>query len=637
MRPTEVPPERPAKTGREPFAAGAFSRGTWFVLALTIGLGSGFTEVVFQGIRRFLLDHWIRVGPHTVWMVPLAQGLLFALLGMVAELVWRLRSDRRTAVVILTILLGVAASPEALLQPWIDRRAALVVIAGCALQASRLLIDRRRRLVLAARRMLPAFGIALILAFAVPIALSWRERRRLRTLPSAEGRPSVLLIFLDTVRAASLSAYGYERPTTPFLERFSKDAVRFDRAYAPSSWTLPTHASALTGRWPHELSADWNTPLDDHFPTLAEAFRSGSYATGAFMANPMYTDTESGLARGFIRYRVYPVTAAEVLACWSIGQWASSLRWVRRTLGSQEILNRKVASDVRKEFFDWLDQLGQHPFFAVLNYFDAHEPYLPPPPYDQAFGNGRIRWNPRLHFGPRSVALHEAERRAMSGEEQAENAAAYLGTIRYLDHELEQLVQELGRRGLLDRMIVVITSDHGETLGEGGRFMHGEVFSDLTTRVPLLMRYPVALSPGRSVSREVSLRDLPATLIELAELSGPPDELPGHSLVPLALGQSESAETASPAVSSWWAWRSTPARNWSVVSGWLRLEEHDDGTEALYDLRRDPYEGNNLLAMGSPGIADTVARLRSILDSLRATTTISPRPNPGEAVPVSRR
>ena len=620
---------------REPLAAGVPSRGEWLVLAIAIGLGSGFAEVVFQGIRQFLLDHWVRIGPHAVWMVPLAQGALFAVLGALAEIAWKLRPERRTALVILCGLLGIAGLPEAMLQPWIDRWAALLLVAGCAVQLGRWLVDRRAILSRAAHRALPGLATALLLAGLVPSALAWRERRQLQALPSAEGHPSVLLIFLDTVRAASLSAYGYDRPTTPFLERFARDAVRFDRAYAPSSWTLPSHATVFTGHWPHEVSADWNTPLDARFPTLAEAFRRNGYATGAFMANYLFTNTETGLSRGFNRYRIYPVTAAEIVACWSLGGWVSSLGWVRRAVGSQDVLNRKLASDVREELFDWLDGLGDRPFFAVLNYFDAHEPYLPPPPYDRAFGNGRIRWHPRIKFGYRSNGLHPDERKAMPAEEQAEHAAAYHGTIGYLDHELERLVEELRRRGLLDRMIVVITSDHGEALGEGGRFLHAEAFTALTTHVPLLIRYVGVMPAGGTVSREVSLRDLPATLIDLAKLSGPAAEFPGHNLAALSRSPGETG-AVSPALSSWWAWRSTAVRNWAVVRGGLRLEQGDDGTERLYDLRDDPYEVNDLLASSTPGVVDSARALRAILDSVRATTSVSPRPNPWVASGTKR-
>jgi arylsulfatase A-like enzyme len=607
----------------------ALPMGSWLLFAIAVGLASGFGEVAFQEARRLFLDSWLRLGPHALWMTPLAQTTLFGLLGLLAEMAWRFRPRPTTASVMLAVLVGVALAPEVLGQPYIDRRAAGLFAVGLAVQSARLGTPRLSQLVRLARRAAPVLVGCLVLVMAgVPLGLAWQERRALAKLGGSQDHPNVLIILLDTVRAANLSVYGYERPTTPFLERFAREATRFDRAYAPSSWTLPTHASVMTGRWPHEMSADWDSRLDERFPTLPEVFRGAGYATGAFVANYHYTMSETGLNRGFIRYQVFRVTPAEILASWSIGTWLASRPWVRRALGSQDIVNRKLARHVRDEALAWIDGLRGRPFLAVLNIFDAHSPYLPPAPYDTLFGARRIGFLPRTVFEQRATLLSEVDLQTLPQDEVEGQVAAYDAAIRYIDSELEKLVEGLRQRGLLDRTVVVITSDHGEGLGEGGRFMHGNLFSNLTTHVPLLVRVPKTVPAVQVVAQEVSLRDVPATVIDLAGLPVPTGTLPGHSLVRLFDSSGEGDPVVSPAFSSFWPWRKTSVRHWAIVRGGMRYKLSDKGAEELYDVRRDPGELHELLAHANSAMRDSARVLRAVIDSIRGATKTSPRPNP---------
>ena len=129
------------------------------------------------------------------------------------------------------------------------------------------------------------------------------EHRALSLRPPAKpGVPNVLLIVLDDVRAASLSLYGYDRPTTPNLERLARRGVVFSEARSTAPWTLPSHASMMTGRWPHELSVGPDLPLDGTFPTLAETLGREGYATAGFVGNTVYCNALYGMGRGFARY-----------------------------------------------------------------------------------------------------------------------------------------------------------------------------------------------------------------------------------------------------------------------------------------------------------------------------------------------
>ena len=130
----------------------------------------------------------------------------------------------------------------------------------------------------------------------------WREA--VRPFPPADS-PNVLLIVLDTVRADHLSLYGYRRATSPTLARLAKRGIRFDEARATAPWTLPSHASMFTGRWPHELEVRWLAPLRWNFPTLAEYLGSQGYATAGFVANTLYCSYDTGLDRGFTHYEDY--------------------------------------------------------------------------------------------------------------------------------------------------------------------------------------------------------------------------------------------------------------------------------------------------------------------------------------------
>ncbi len=611
--------------------------GTWVVLALVLGLASGFGEVAFQAARHYLLSHWVRLSPHAAWMIPLVQTVLLGAMGMLAAIAWRIRPSRRTALLGSGVLAGLAILPVILAQPYIDRRAAALVAIGIAVQAARLAVRWLEPLMRLARRALPVLVLLfLVTAAGVPLVLSWRERQLLSKHAAPTGRPNILLIILDTVRAASLSGYGYARATAPFLERFAREGARFERAYSTSPWTLPSHASAFTGRWPHELSADWNSPLDDRFPTLAEWFSGAGYATGAFVANDVYTMPETGLDRGFIRYRAFRLTPAELIASSAVGSWLSDRKWVRRLVGSQDILNRKRAQHVNGEFLRWASKLGGRPYFAVLNIFDAHEPYLPPAPYDTLFGDGRIGFHPKTTFTPRSVALGEDDRKRLPPDEVARQHTAYDGSIRSIDAQLERLMDSLRTSGLLDRTVVVITADHGEGLGEGGEFMHGNLFSDLTTHVPLLVRYPALVPAGSVIGREVSLRDLAATLVDLAGLSRLVDSVPGASLTQLLSGGAES-KPISPPFASFWAWTPAGTRRWSLIRGDLRyLKDDKNKTEAAYDLRNDPYETANLLPNAAPSLRDNIRLMRGVIDSIRAETGLSPRPNPWKPQQKSR-
>ena len=154
---------------------------------------------------------------------------------------------------------------------------------------------------------------------------------------------------MDTVRADRLSLYGYHRPTSPALERLAKGGIRFDEARATAPWTLPSHASMFTGRWPHELDASWRTPLGTKFPTLAEYLGWRGYATAGFVANVEYCSSEFGLDRGFTHYEDYAFEPMTPLRLCFLGDVAlkgvSRLGWMLSAhLGAISFLPHKEST-----------------------------------------------------------------------------------------------------------------------------------------------------------------------------------------------------------------------------------------------------------------------------------------------------
>ena len=294
-----------------------------------------------------------------------------------------------------------------------------------------------------------------------------------------------------------------------------RDGVRFEHVLSTAPWTLASHATMFTGRYPHELSADWLTALDATYPTLAEGLSARGYAAAGFVANMWYCSYETGLARGFSHYEDYPISAAHVMLSSSLGHLLSGTHSLRNKL------SRKSAETVNAEFLEWLNRRrDSRPYFVFLNYMDAHEPYQPPAGFDNIYSTpGDAALIRDLNDASASPKLMPEARRAAIGE--------YDESITYLDYELGRLFTELKRRGRWDRTLVVITADHGEEFGERGLYFHGNSLYRASLEVPLLLRLPGVVPAGRSIGAQVSLRDLAATVLAL---SGGRPELPGRSL-----------------------------------------------------------------------------------------------------------
>jgi arylsulfatase A-like enzyme len=637
-------------------APGRAGRFPALILSVWCGLVSGLLEVGTIVVRKRTFDpnHLYEMSRHFVWLIPLTNLCLFLALGVALKLLAR-AWPRRAHWLAPRLLCSLTLLPPLLVGlPRIHGLAWLVVTLGVAAR----LVPALERHAAGFRRLL-RFSFPLVAGLVVILAArAWggdriREwRQGARPLPSP-GSPNVLLVVLDTVAAEHLSLYGYERPTSPTMDELAERGIRFDRAQATSSWTLTSHASLFTGRWPHELSAGWLTPLDGTFPTLAEFLASRGYATAGFIANSWYCASGSGLERGFAAYEdyIFPrLTAFKAASL--VHRSVDGIRAVERFLEDRldiDILrtpverlyllinaDRKDAAGVNREFLDWLARRRQpeRPFFAFLNYYDAHSPYELPSERIHRFGTPPV--DPR--DGDMLQGWWSMDKSAISPRDITFAHDAYDDCVADLDEQLGLLFDELRRRGVLDTTWVILAADHGESFGEhAGVFCHGTSLYQTELHVPLVIIPPGGLPSKRVVTEPVSLRDLAATIVDVLGLeAGSP--FPGRSLARLWEGSAPSPSTPADSALS----EVVPIDplnpdplemakpHWPIAAviegGWSYIRREADGREELFHLREDARESHNLAE--SPAAQPELERFRGSLRGLTAGPLTPQRFNP---------
>ena len=554
---------------------------SWFALI------AGLLEGSILLLQRDLLGRFIWTNTEVIWMAPLSYLAFFLPIGVVFSLLatkWDGPKLRRLAVfsfatITFESLIAVAFGEG------LHAVARLLLAAGLGWQLSQFVNARADSVHELIKRSLPVLA-TLVLACGVGLA-GWRavtERRTIASLPAAQpNAPNVLVIVLDAVRASIMSVYGYDQPTTPQIDRYARDGVVFERAIAPTSWTLPSHATMFTGRWPHELGVGWMRPLDDRFPTIANAFQQRGYVTGGFTGNFFYATREAGLHHGFGRWVDRLLTPRQIMLGSMPGQRFDA--W----LGGQRIAerrnDRRGPHELRELFERWKSKRGDRPFFAFINFFAAHRPYMSTPEFRDRFG-----------------------------VKQIDRYAAAVATI---DAEVGRLLDELKRMGELDRTIVIVTSDHGEQFGENGRRGHGKDLHMPALHVPLIMIAANRVPAGTRVKRTVSLRDLPATILDLAGAG--PSAFPGTSLSHLwRPGNSTEPSVGFSALRPVTDDLSREPEGgpgiYSLVDDRLHYIRFADGLEKLYEYRTDPVEAVDIVE--DPAEADALARFRTMLARL---------------------
>jgi arylsulfatase A-like enzyme/4-amino-4-deoxy-L-arabinose transferase-like glycosyltransferase len=572
-------------------------------------------------IRHLDLGAYGDPPPALVSVLRLASaGAYLALLALAAVGAWLERRRPETWLILLLVGLwsGVSAVSFGLTRFRLPLMPLLAILAAAAV------FQLRERF---GARASGATASAL-LVLALHTGCGERESR-----PTPPEGPNILWVVWDTVRADRMSLYGHDRPTTPRLDAWAKQALVFDDTLSIAGYTLPSHASMFTGLLPSEHCTHNNHHrLEDGYVTLAELLRAAGYRTYLFSANPQISESpKRNFSQGF-ELAEHP---------WSPRWSERALALVREKLApednSNELAERldgaargeqepsawhiKAAGELAEEaLLGWLDS-GEpgRPWFAFVNYMEAHRPLIPPRRYRELFMQPEDversyqvdrRWLPMWEytFGQREYDEKELEL----------TRATYDAALRQLDDLFASLLEGLAAAGHLDNTVVLLTSDHGEHLGEQHMLDHQYSIYQALLRVPLVLYAPGRVLPGRD-SRPAANFDVFPSLLELAGVA-PPPELRSRARSLLAAPSERLRFAEEPAFSSigirnvlqahpGWDPRPFQRRLRALIEKDRKLLWGSDGRVALYDLERDPLETHDLAA-DEPA---TTARMQAAL------------------------
>jgi len=403
-------------------------------------------------------------------------------------------------------------------------------------------------------------------------------------------KPNIILITLDTTRADRLGCYGYRRQTSPNIDKLAEESVLYTRAIAPSSWTLPSHASLFTGKFTSSHGARY----DPEGPLLLTDAISGPESWDAYRAR--------GLAQN-------EVTLAEVLK--ETGYTTAAVvggPWMKRIFGLNKgfdyyndsqisTVNGRLASQVTTSALNWLERRREKKFFLFLNYFDPHGPYSPP----EGFA---LRFLPKgTNFTGREPTLEEIN-------------ALYDAEILYMDHYIGRFLQKLKVENLYNDTLIIVTSDHGELFGEHGKFGHGHYLYQEELHVPLFIKYPAGeVSPKRTDLR-AQLTDILPMIYERVGITIP-GNIQGTS--PSQIKHPIIAETYPlPLISKDGSWQ-------SIFEGDFKFIWNSKNQHMLFNLKDDPEENVNIIVQDSKRTERMWAQMEQYLAKL---------PKPGLAVPA---
>jgi arylsulfatase A-like enzyme len=403
-------------------------------------------------------------------------------------------------------------------------------------------------------------------------------------------KPNIVLIGIDSLRADHMSCYGYHRLTTPHIERFAGEATLFERTYSAHIPTTSAYANMLTGMDVFSTQAvalRHKGPLRPEVKTLAEVLREAGYNTTCvgFSGNPA--------SRGFDKYLDFP-------------GWGS---WNEGRSPKAENLNAVAIPE--------LDRLvrARKPFFLFLRHMDPHAPYLPPAPYERVFYHGNETdpknksMEPVMAFKPFRDFFASWMPPGITDKDYV--IAQYDGAVAYMDAAIRVIFTALEAGGAQNDTIVVINSDHGETLYDHDCYFDHHGLYDPTLHVPLIIRYPNEMPAGKRVAGYNLHQDLMPTLLELADIAPEGTTFDGQSLMPMVRGEVASHSGEFYITECTWmrkhGWR-TP--QWKLILA-LEPDFHFKPPVELYNLVEDPAENVNLADSQPEVVALLKARMES--------------------------
>ncbi len=456
---------------------------------------------------------------------------------------------------------------------------------------------RNRRTVKSLSARTVALPVVLVMLGLFCMVFALHHGSAQRRLISSEA-PNVLLVSIDTLRPDHLGCYGYQRATSPAMDRLAEEGVRFNTVASASSWTLPAHASLVTGLYPASHGA-WKMarPISPSVETLGQRLQRAGM-TGCGVVSFHLLSSGYGFARGFSTYLELHK------------KQSGGLRQAR----AEEVANRAI---------HWIGNNRTRPFFLFLHFFDPHWDYDPPPPYDRIYNPGYQGTIDGAYGTLMEYIKYRPDAKGNVGQDKTidpgdleQVLALYDGEIRYTDHHLGRVIDTLRLYGLLEKTLVVITGDHGEEFMEHGSLEgHAWTMYEEVIRVPLIMRFPGELGRGRVVGQQVRNIDIMPTILDWLQLNGP-SRMEGRSLLPViretcGIGEICATET-DVAFGETRRFRLTRA---SARPGSGRKVIFTNGGETVeyFDLNRDPGEQQNLRG-GGEAPHEEFARLEQALD-----------------------
>ena len=475
----------------------------WAVWIVHLAMGMGL--IIVMGMAPLT---WFSA--KTVFMEP----PLAMLIGFLLTPLYLLRKGRYIHPAVMTLLwIGmerfVAVDPDKL-QMWL-----LPPLVGLLLfYGSSWLWQKKWQAVLAVAAAVPALLLlAPIVHYKMSGGYDVKAVKKLRDAP--KDAPDVVFLVMDTVRAQDVSAYGYERKTTPRFDAFAKEGTLFEKAMAPSTWSLPAHASLFTGTLPsvHKGNSETNY-LDAKLPTLAQALAESGFETRCFTANP-HISPGFGLTRGF----------GWTDNAWLTGAGGRGFTFIYRLVDALGFTAEdKGGGMVVSNVAHWLVQRPKDgpPAFVFINFLEAHFPFHQlPERFRHAYTKeplSKLREYGQIAFGAQTGRqLTEAE------EQQIRQPILdlYDGGIKYTDYLLGEIIDLWKAHGILDDTIFVVVADHGEHTGEHKMYGHVTSVYQQDLAVPFMFRYPKLIAANKRVAQEVSTLGIFATLFDLLGLETP--------------------------------------------------------------------------------------------------------------------
>jgi arylsulfatase A-like enzyme len=507
-----------------------------------------------------------------------------------------------------------------------------------------------------------SLAVKLLIGTGTVFALAWNlghpadgaqpgdERRDPQPAPiaSTDPRPNVVLIVFDTLRASEMSCYGYSRRTTPRLDAFAEGGTLYLRTAAASNSSLPTHASLFTGLYPTRNGA--HDGIDRHgllrrsglshsVVTLAQVLASRGYATAAIVSNFMMVTHRFDLDRGFRYFDSRPSPSYFAFAYAPVLYLLHdrlALTWLRRPITARFRTPYRPAEKITDLAIRWLDHRpsGQ-PYFLFLNYLDPHRPYLPP----ERYRNRWLRGEPDSSLAPgglpwRSYLEIAGRRRPIRPGESAHLTGLYDGELSYLDEEAGRFFDRLKADRQSRDTWIIVTADHGESLGEHNTLEHTCSLYQELIHVPLIIHYPDCCGLPREPavdSRPVDQVDLMPTILDVLHVPfpGQPD---GVSILSGKRSAVYSQKFPNPSLA-----RRFPRVGLYAAGGSAVVEEHwkyillDGARGALFDLAADPGELRDVAAKYPAEVdrlSQSLARWKESLKSKGEASSPARPPSP---------